>query len=275
MKVIEQFLGSKTHHLSDCEDNIFVSEHFAAVIDGVTSKSSRRYNRETPGKACSQLLKKALDDLPYESTANQAVEFLTSKVYSMYEELGLEDHLINFQAERASASIVVYSRLKNEIWMVGDCQCLMDQTYYSNVKPVDTLLSDIRSLFIHTELSLGKSIEDIRTCDTGREFILPMLERQSIFQNSLEKNEFRYGVIDGYKVPEGEIKVFNLTDPTHIILASDGYPFIFGTLNQSEEYLKNILKNDPLCFQEFKTTKGVNPGNLSFDDRAYLHLEIK
>jgi len=274
MEVIEHYVSSKTRRPSDCEDSIFVSDNFAAVIDGVTSKSTRKYNEVSPGKACSQLLKKALADLPITSTAKQAVEFLTSAVYTLYTNPGLEEQFIHLPAERASACIVIYSSYRNEIWMVGDCQCMVDGRQYSNTKYSDTLLSDIRSLYIHTELKLCKSYEDIRAKDTGREFILPLLERQSLFQNSAEKNEFSYGVIDGYQVPEREIKVINLSDPTCIVLASDGYPCLFETLDQSEKYLKKMLKKDPLCIQEFKTTKGLLPGNLSFDDRAYLRLRI-
>jgi len=90
MKVIEQFIRSKTYRPSECEDSIFVSDNFAAVIDGVTSKSTREYNRESSGKACSQLLRNALEDLPLKSTAYQTIEFLTSRVYRLYKELGIE-----------------------------------------------------------------------------------------------------------------------------------------------------------------------------------------
>jgi len=275
MKVIEQFLRGKTPYPADCEDSFFVSEHFAAVIDGVTTKSSRRYNNESSGKACSQLLSKALEDLPIQSTASQAVEFLTSVVFAMYEELGIEEQLRDSPAERAAACIAIYSLYRNEIWMVGDCQCMVDTKYYSNPKAIDTLLSEVRSLFIQTELRKGKSHDDIRRNDTGREFILPLLERQAIFQNSFKKEKFGYGVIDGYKVPRREINVIKLSDPGSIIIATDGYPCLFETLDQSERYLKKILKKDPLCFQKFKTTKGLQPGNISFDDRAFLKFRMK
>ena len=159
--------------------------------------------------------------------------------------------------------------------MVGDCQCKVDDTYYSNTKPMDALLADIRSLFIQTELKLGKSTETIQVYDSGREFITPLLERQSVFQNSFDKTEFTYGVIDGFKVPESEIKVIKLSHPTTIILATDGYPRLFDTLAQSEVYLNKILSNDPLCFQKFKSTKGLKPGNCSFDDRAFLSLILR
>ena len=275
MKVTEQFLKSKTHLESDCEDSIFVSDNFAAVIDGVTTKSARKYLNETPGRACSQLILKALEDLPVKSTAKQAVEYLTSSVFSMYKGLGIDEQVLNSPTDRASACIVIFSNYRNEIWMVGDCQCRVDKTVYTNTKPIDSLLSDIRSLYIQTELKLGKSYDEIQVNDSGRKYILLLLERQQVFQNSFDKNEFTYGVIDGFEVPESEIKVINLSHSTNLILASDGYPCLFETLAQSEEYLKEILKSDPLCFQKFKSTKGLSPGNSSFDDRAFLHIETE
>jgi glycerophosphoryl diester phosphodiesterase len=275
MKVIELFLKSKTLIESDCEDSIFVSEHFAAVIDGVTTKSTVKFTNDTSGRACSQLLKKALDDLPLKSTANWAVEFLTSAVFSMYTGLGIEEHVQNFPSERASACIAIYSKFRNELWMVGDCQCMVDKTVYSNLKPIDSVLSDIRSLYLETEMILGKSVNELQANDSGREFIRPLLKRQQLFQNSITKNEFTYGVIDGFKVPESEIKVINLSHPKKVILATDGYPRLFDTLAQSEKYLTKVLKTDPLCFHTFKSTKGLNTGNSSFDDRAYLSIRIE
>ena len=56
MKVIEQFIRSKTYRPSECEDSIFVPDNFAAVIDGVTSKSNREYNRESSGKRARNFL---------------------------------------------------------------------------------------------------------------------------------------------------------------------------------------------------------------------------
>jgi hypothetical protein len=275
MKVIEQFLKSKTTLESDCEDSIFVSDHFAAVIDGVTLKSTRKYENETPGRACTQFLMKALEDMSARSTAKKAVEFMTSVVFSVYKEMKIAEQVLNFPVERASASIAVYSKFRNELWMVGDCQCLVDKTVYSNAKPIDTILSDIRSLFIQSELKQGKTVSDLLANDSGRDFILPLLKRQSLFQNSIQKSKFTYGVIDGFKVPDSEIKIINLSHPLKLILATDGYPRLYDTLAQSENYLKKILESDPLCYQDFKSTKGLKPGNSSFDDRAYLSIGLE
>jgi len=278
MKVIEQFLKSKTNIESECEDSIFISKNFAAVIDGVTSKSTRKYMNETSGRVCSQLIKKVLEDLPAKSSANQAVQFLTSAVFAFYKEQGIEELVMNFPNERVSACIAIYSNHKNEIWMVGDCQCFVGNYRYSNTKRIEISLSRIRSFFIQSELSLGKSLDTMQANDSGREFIMPILERQSLFQNALEDTDYCYGVIDGFKVPKTQIvviKVSKFSEQTNIILATDGYPEIFSKLAQSEKYLNKILRDDPLCFKNHLSTKGVIPGNASFDDRAFLNIKLE
>jgi glycerophosphoryl diester phosphodiesterase len=46
-------------------------------------------------------------------------------------------------------------------------------------------------------------------------------------------------------------------------------------LEASEQALQEILRDDPLLFRKYKATKGLQPGNVSFDDRAYVKIELK
>jgi sugar/nucleoside kinase (ribokinase family) len=59
------------------------------------------------------------------------------------------------------------------------------------------------------------------------------------------------------------------------VLATDGYPFLRPTLQESEKRLEEVTTGEPLCMRLFKPTKGLQGGNLSFDDRAYLRLDIR
>lgn len=274
MKIIETFLKSKTGNEFDCEDSIFISNDFAAVIDGVTSKSTRQYNNMLSGKVSSLVIKGALNDLKYDSTAEEAIEYLTDTLYFLYEQNNIVDYLKTNPLERASSSVVIYSKYKNEIWLVGDCQCLIDNVHYTNKKYIDELLANVRALYLETEFKLGNITSTSIEIDPGREFILPLLTRQSLFQNTIGSKEYSYGVLDGFKVPKNEIKTIHLENAKNIVLASDGYPILYSTLRKSENYLQRIIDDDPLCYKEFKTTKGVTKGNISFDDRAYLKIEI-
>ena len=59
---------------------------------------------------------------------------------------------------------------------------------------------------------------------------------------------------------------------SEVVLASDGYPKLFGTLEESEHYLQKVLAEDPLCISLNKQTKGLMVGNNSYDDRTFVRF---
>ena len=59
-----------------------------------------------------------------------------------------------------------------------------------------------------------------------------------------------------------------------IVFATDGYPVIKATLIETEAYLRELLIADPMRIEKHLSTKGVAPGAVSFDDRAYLRIEL-
>jgi glycerophosphoryl diester phosphodiesterase len=135
-------------------------------------------------------------------------------------------------------------------------------------------MSDARAVYLESELLMGKTIENLMEFDTGREFIKPLLSRQALFQNPNNESIYSYGVINGFEVPENAIKTVRMQDNKYLVLASDGYPALKPTLEESEQALKKILASDPLCMRIYKSTKGLEAGNISYDDRAYLKIAV-
>ena len=84
-----------------------------------------------------------------------------------------------------------------------------------------------------------------------------------------------FPVFDGFDIPTEWIKVFYVSNANEIILLSDGYPMLLNSLKESEQYLHSIMEKDPQCMRLYKTTKGIQKGNCSFDDRAYLRICIE
>ena len=97
---------------------------------------------------------------------------------------------------------------------------------------------------------------------------MPFLKKQSLFAN--KDGYFGYGVIDGTGINESLIKTYTLNSGDRVVLASDGYPKLFSTLEKSEEYLAYVLEADPLSINENMQTKMKSKDKLSFDDRCYL-----
>jgi len=271
----EQALVAKTGNPENNEDLIHVSPCFVAVIDGTTSKTARLWDGKTGGQVCAQIIDRVLSQLPGDATAEEAVGVITANIKEFYEAQGVLELVQEDPSQRVTAALIVASFQRKEIWFVGDCQCMLDSHLILNTKPVDTITAEARAMFLETELQKGSTIEELRQNDPGREFILPLLKQQQFFQNNLTAGTYWYPIIDGFPVPDGGIRVEPIPETTRtIILASDGYPVLKDSLEASEEELRHILENDPLLFRFYKSTKGVQEGYVSYDDRAYIKLKL-
>jgi glycerophosphoryl diester phosphodiesterase len=150
--------------------------------------------------------------------------------------------------------------------MIGDCQCLVGNTFYDNPKPYEQIVAERRAQIIaDSPLPHDHFLSD----DVARKAVIPLMLEYMQEQNKT------YSVIDGFPIPEKYVKVISLDfQPWEIVLASDGYPFLCNTLDESEQKLAHQKSNDPLNIGDFKATKGFMQGYNSFDDRAYIRFQV-
>lgn len=272
----EQSLVAKTGRDEDCEDAIYIGPNFVAVIDGATSKTERRWDGETGGRVAARIIGETFDQIPYDATIHQAVEILTSAIRNFYVQHEAIETIQADPVERVIAVFAAVSLWRREVWFVGDCQCMLNQECITNTKDGDKISADARSLFLEAEIAHGKTIAELMRHDTGRDFILPLLQQQMIFQNKPSTGQYWFAVIDGFDVPAEGLHTVTLSEDIEtLILASDGYPYLKTSLKETEETLQEILHDDPLLFRKYKSTKGLTEGNVSYDDRAYVKLSIK
>ena len=277
MKVIESKIEGKKSPES-CEDGLVVTADFIAVIDGSTSKTPHHLSPDMKnGRYAMVLISEYIQhELKPESTVEDFCEGVTSYIYNkVYHQQGIEEQMQAHPEERLTASAILYSKAKNEVWMVGDCQAIIDGKLYENNKPFE-------------EIVARRRVELIRrgfTPQEARKTIEPLL-----IQAMLEGQNKTYTVIDGFPIYQKGAKVVSLNAPQknvetdvadslplptkEIVLASDGYPFLKPTLTESEEALAHLLAYDPQCTHEFIATKGIVVGNKSFDDRTYIRFQI-
>ena len=171
--------------------------------------------------------------------------------------------------DRLTCSAVVYSRLNREIWMVGDCQCLINGELYDNPKPAEAELAAMRAAEVKRLLATGMTQEELLQNDIARPTIIPrMLE-------TMQQQNITYSVIDGFPIDRLHVRIIPLDfRPWEIVLASDGYPVLCPTLQESEEMLSKQREKDPLNIGEFQATKAFHPDFNSFDDRSYVRLKV-
>ena len=271
MQVVEQFLAAKTGQLEQCEDGIVVTSDFAAVIDGATDKTGCRYDGMTGGRYVMLVCCNALRSLSPEADRMVAVEHLTETLARQ-----LPHNLL--PRDRPDAAVSVYSRARREIWQIGDVGFWhpgIPEGGATLRKVVDRYAADIRAAVIRVELAAGADPSVVARDDPGRLAISSLLTIQADFRNNPAAAEFAYSAVDGSTVPASLINVHKIPENvSQLVIASDGYPRILPTLAASEEVLARLLTIDPLCIDELRGTKGTAPGNESFDDRAYLRLDV-
>lgn len=244
-----------------------VNDDFVAVIDGSTSKSPMRIDESmSDGRLCMLIVGRFIDTMPRAISAEDFCKGVTAIVRDVYIKKGLDmTQLHDNPTHRMAVSTVVYSRNRKQIWMIGDCQCIVNGRYQDNPKPYEQRVAAIRTDYIRRALDKGATIEEFQTVDAGRAACIDELVRACKEQNK------SFAVIDGFDIPFEYVRVIDAEG--EIVLASDGYPFLYPTLKESEDALAKQLSTDPLCVYSFIATKGLIKGRLSFDDRAYVRFQ--
>ena len=306
MKIIESsIIGKKSSEA--CEDGMVVTDDFIAVIDGSTSKTPKHLNPDMKnGRYAMMLISEYIrEELKADASVDDFCQGVTSYIYNkVYEKLGVEERLKEHPEERLTASAILYSRTRNEVWMVGDCQAIIDGKLYENGKPYEQEIARKRVELIEQGLSPAEA----------RKQIEPLL-----IKAMLSGQNQTYTVIDGFPIYREGVKVVSVSDSSsvqgsvsssdsssvqdsvsssdscsvqdpvscsgsasasdtipssssEIVLASDGYPFLKPTLAASEAALAEQIANDPQNIRSFIATKGIVEGNKSFDDRTYIRF---
>lgn len=288
MKIIESsIIGKKSPEA--CEDGMVVTDDFIAVIDGSTSKTPKHLNPDMKnGRYAMMLISEYIwEELKADASVDDFCQGVTAYIYNkVYEKLGVEERLKEHPEERLTASAILYSRTRNEVWMVGDCQAIIDGKLYENGKPYEQEIARKRVELIEQGLSPAEA----------RKQIEPLL-----IKAMLSGQNQTYTVIDGFPIYWEGVKVVSVSasssvqdsvpasdsvpcsdsasasgtisvSSSEIVLASDGYPFLKPTLAASEAALAEQIANDPQNIRSFIATKGIVEGNKSFDDRTYIRF---
>ena len=288
MKIIESsIIGKKSQEV--CEDGMVITDDFIAVIDGSTSKTPKHLNPDMKnGRYAMMLISEYIrEELKADASVDDFCQGVTAYIYNkVYEKFGVEERLKEHPEERLTASAILYSRTRNEVWMVGDCQAIIDGKLYENGKPYEQEIARKRVELIEQGLSPAEA----------RKQLEPLL-----IEAMLSGQNQTYTVIDGFPIYQEGVKVVSVSDTcsvqdsvpvsdsvpcsdsvsasgtifvssSEIVLASDGYPFLEPTLAASEAALAEQIANDPQNIHSFIATKGIVEGNKSFDDRTYIRF---
>lgn len=266
MHVIESLCQGKVPGNDLNEDHLIVTDDFIAVLDGVSTVNCPPIDGMAGGRFAVRVAEKIIRDFKPDVTGEAAIDLLSQGLRAAV----AARVTLTRDIRPPSFAMAIYSVKKQQVWRVCDCAAIIDGKAHIRELPPDAVTSEARAYVIESLLLQGKTIDQLRSFDTSREVIHPLLQEQHHFSNL--DSAYGYGVIDGRPVPSRFIDIFDASGAKEIILASDGYPFVCGTLAETEKRLSDLLRDDPLLFRQYKSTKGHQQGNLSFDDRTYIRF---
>lgn len=274
ISVLELFNQGKLGIPEICEDLYVVNDHFVAVIDGATNITGNLIHGKAPGRLAAEVIQRVILEARMDVTLQELIADINKNLQMLYEEYGILDDIKKCAWMAPTACLICYSHYYQEVWQLGDSQCMIDGQLHTNEKQIDDITANARALFLEAEIKKGKTIEDLLEHDTGWDYIKTLIQLQYYLQNDRD-SQFGFEVINGFDVDFSRVKTIQVPkDAKTIILASDGYPMLKTTLNETESELQHLLQTDPLCFRQFKSAKGLQKGHLSFDDRTYIKFEI-
>ena len=237
------------------------------------------------------LVSRYIRHMPKTTTCEQFMRGVTTYVRRHYKKSMLP-RLAEHPEDRLTCSVVVFSRLNREIWMIGDCQCIINGFFFDNPKPYEAELAAMRADEVRRQLADGKTVDELLRNDTARPVIIPRMIETMRQQNATPHSDqgsenatphsdqgsenVTYSVVDGFPIDRRHVRILPLDfQPWEIVLASDGYPFLCPTLEESESRLRKQREDDPLNIgPDFQATKAFHPDFNSFDDRAYIRFSI-
>ncbi len=276
-QVIDSFLKGKDEAPEKCEDFLIINDGFIGVIDGATAKGNPLfYEPKTSGRIAGELICSILENSKnWNLDAATIIDIINKEFICFYKNKNIFEHVSLHIVDRLIASMVLFSINKNQIWSIGDCQFIIDNKIYNNQKYSDLAISEVRNLFVLSLINQGYSAEEINNSTETRELILPFLKSALLFQNKKNNfSKFDYYVIDGFFSDLKKIKIININNNiSQIIMATDGYPQIKLTLEESEIYLQHICENDPLLLTVSGALKMIDGNRGCYDDRAYVKLK--
>ncbi|MEY8370999.1 hypothetical protein AAK938_05610 [Aerococcaceae bacterium 50-4] len=262
MQIQHKFIKGKFDQPSLCEDAIFENNHFIAIIDGVTSKSTFTHEGQKTGKIAANIIKEFLSTVDPQSSIDSIIQGINQAYHDQF--YAHVDFPLNRIEHGPQAAMALYSHFHKCIYLIGDCQARVNGLLHTQPKVSDDILANFRSLILHIHPDQHQE---------ARDAIMPYLISSNTFANKPD-TRFGYSVLNGEDIPSELIKKIPVQTGDKIVLTSDGYPDIKDSFEETESHLQYIIHNDPDLIDQFISTKGLTANQISFDDRSYIAFVV-
>ncbi len=267
-QILEQFVEAKTDGRV-CEDMIVVTDDFAAVIDGASDATGAQFSGKSGGRFAAEVVAGAISALQPSADARTFADALAeaaaAAVTAAAGDLGAD-------VRWPVAVLACASAQRREVWRIGDGHVVIDGVAYPGARRIGDAACSFRAATNAALLGKGMPLDELIANDPGATAARLLIDNQQHLANKVAP--WGHGCINGQRVPDEYIEVLPIPkESTQVILTSDGYPTVLGTLNETETALAEMVKQDPLAVGElWAMGKPMKPGANAPDDRAYLRF---
>lgn len=256
VRILDQFVASKAQGTPPL-DAIITTGRWAGVADQSTPKSA-----DEPDLL--RALGDAVADLDHANhlSARQVVDSLSRAVANAQ----VSEH------GRPCLTFAFVDAAQRRVIRVGDCHITIDDRALPGTNAVDDVLGPMRALVV--EMAVTGQGTASGTGDPGRDAIQPWLKQAATSLRNHPDSRFGFGAIDGGFVPDRYVEEFSIgPNKATVSVLTDGYLAPARERAEAEARLRDALLRDPLMIDAAQT-KGRSPGADSFDDRAFLSVEL-
>ena len=200
------------------DDEIYIGENFAAVVDGVSNKSLIIMDGKKIRIA--DIIIDAIKRLDRQSAPEYAKRFNLeefTRSINIFIRRYCKEHNISLKQHTLEATAAIYSKFHNQIWLVGDCRAVYDGQVLEHELKADELYQEMRLYVIRTLLHNGYTKEEIFENDISKEIIIHPEKCEEYITNDNEvqkikrflQRKMRQALLDaGFK--KSEIREKNL-----------------------------------------------------------------
>lgn len=144
------------------DDGIFIGENFAAVFDGVSTKSA--IVKDGKKIRIADIIIEAMKTIDSKNAPTFAKELTLNEflqIINMYIKKYCHENSISLKDYKLESTGAIYSKYHNQIWLVGDCRAVYDGKTVENELKVDDLYTEMRMEVLKALFREGYAKEDI------------------------------------------------------------------------------------------------------------------
>ena len=274
IKPIEAECISKTgDEIGNC-DALVITGSYIAVIDAYQARGWRSWGNHLPGGVFArtvlvEAIEKLAPGLERDEVFTMLHEALQKAAADSMEEMEDADSIFAFPMAR----VMIYSVDKRQIWRLGDSPFCIDGELNQPRNEALEAAALYRASVLTRFLAKERDLYDLVNSDIGR---------SAIIQTIAQEDQKADGVtaISGNPNAKLEdilahVETYDVNVDQEIIMATDGFPRILPTLDESTDWLLEEKSRDPLFINDYKALRNWGEYDAGYDDRTYVRFIVE